>query len=100
MKRIAFITHFALIITSTSFAAPQSKDVNIVNAPDVNVINTPTVNAQQSSNWSVEVKGTPGVIVDNSELNPVPVKTLNHLLCERKIFRFRVKTQKRLYVHT
>ena len=58
MKRADFIVILTFLITSASLAAPQSKDVDVVNMSpvnatvtgtiDTNIVNTPIVNELQN----------------------------------------------------
>lgn len=54
-----------------AYAAPASKDVNVVNTPGVKVVNTPGVIV--SNTPRVRIANTPGVVVSNAPANPVPV---------------------------
>lgn len=47
------------------------------NVTKVEVVNTPSVQAQQKGDWSVEIKGTPGVTIENPTDKPVPVTVMN-----------------------
>ena len=50
-----------------------TKDVNVVNTPEVTVANSPAVRAQQEGAWSVSLKGSPTVRVDESAREPVTI---------------------------
>ena len=52
-------------VISTTVMADQPKDVNVVNVP--------TVQARQKGAWEVGIRGTPSIIVNNTENNPIPV---------------------------
>ena len=82
VNKSVFIAVLTLIITSTAYAAPPTKNVNIVNTPtvnvsgpvnanitgtlDTNIVNTPTVNANINGPVETNVNGTVNTNVVNT----------------------------------
>ena len=65
----------AILMSDVLFAAPEAKNVNVVNTPDVNIANMPDVNVANIPD--VNVANVPDVNVTNDENSPIPVTIQN-----------------------